>query len=70
LTLKDEFAREEMQQYAHDCIGVTKKVVQDIIGKEKLVCERYVEHKEMTMIKPIIGRIDYESKTKFIELKN
>jgi hypothetical protein len=26
--------------------GVTKKVVQDIIGKEKLVCERYVEHKE------------------------
>jgi hypothetical protein len=29
---KDEFAREEMQQYAHDCIGVTKKVVQDIIG--------------------------------------
>jgi len=66
---KDEFAREEMQQYAHDCIGVTKKVVQDIIGKDKLVCERYVEHKEMTMIKPIIGRIDYESKTKFIELK-
>jgi hypothetical protein len=66
---KDEFAREKMQQYAHDCIGVTKKVVQDIIGKEKLVCERYVEHKEMTMIKPIIGRIDYESKTKFIELK-
>jgi hypothetical protein len=66
---KDEFAREEMQQYAHDCIGVTKKVVQDIIGDEKLVCERYVEHKEMTMLKPIIGRIDYETKTKFIELK-
>jgi hypothetical protein len=51
---KDEFAREEMLDYAHNCIGVTKKVVQDIIGKEKLVCERYVEHKEMTMIKPII----------------
>ena len=66
---KDEFAREEMQQYAHDCIGVTKKVVQDMKGNQKLVCERYVEHKEMTMIKPIIGRIDYESKTKFIELK-
>ena len=66
---KDEFAREEMLDYAHNCIGVTKKVVQDIIGKDKLVCERYVEHKEMTMIKPIIGRIDYESKTKFIELK-
>jgi hypothetical protein len=51
LTHKDEFAREEMQQYAHDCIGVTKKVVQDIIGKEKLVCERYVEHKEILKTK-------------------
>ena len=66
---KDEYARKEMEQYAHDCIGVTKKVVQDIMGKDKLVCERYVEHKEMTMIKPVIGRIDYENKTKFIELK-
>ena len=66
---KDEYARKEMEQYAHDSIGVTKKVVQDIMGKDKLVCERYVEHKEMTMIKPVIGRIDYENKTKFIELK-
>jgi len=66
---KDEFAREEMLDYAHNCIGVTKKVVQDIIGDEKLVCERAVRHQEITMIKPIIGRIDYETKTKFIELK-
>jgi len=66
---KDEFAREEMLDYAHNCIGVTKKVVQDIIGDEKLVCERAVRYKEMTMIKPILGRIDYETKTKFIELK-
>ena len=66
---KDEFAREEMLDYAHNCIGVTKKIVQDIIGDEKLVCERAVRHKEMTMIKPILGRIDYETKTKFIELK-
>jgi len=66
---KDDFAREEMVSYAHDCIGVTKKVVQDIMGGDKMVCERYVEHKEMTMIKPIIGRIDYENKKLFIELK-
>ena len=66
---KDEFAREEMLDYAHNCIGVTKKVVQDIVEDEKLVCERAVRHQEMTMIKPIIGRIDYETKTKFIELK-
>ena len=31
---KDEFAREEMLNYAHDCIGVTKKVVQDIVVKK------------------------------------
>jgi hypothetical protein len=65
---KDKFGREAMLKFAEDCIPITKKVVQDIIGKEKLV-ERYVEQKEMTMIKPVIGRIDYESKTKFIELK-
>ena len=39
---KDEFAREEMLNYAHDCIGITKKVVQDIVGEEKLQCERAV----------------------------
>ena len=66
---KDKFGREAMIKFAEDCIPITKKVVQDIIGKEKLVCERYVEQKEMTMIKPVIGRIDYESKIKFIELK-
>ena len=66
---KDKFGREAMIKFAEDCIPITKKVVQDIIGKDKLVCERYVEQKEMTMIKPVIGRIDYETKTKFIELK-
>ena len=66
---KDKFGREAMLKFAEDCIPITKKVVQDIIGKEKLVCERYVELKEFDMIKPIIGRIDYETKTKFIELK-
>jgi len=66
---KDEFARKEMLNYVHDAISQTKKVVTDIMGKEKMVCERFVEQKEMTMIKHIIGRIDYETKDKFIELK-
>ena len=66
---KDKFGREAMIKFAEDCIPITKKVVQNIIGKEKLVCERYVELKEFDMIKPVIGRIDYETKTKFIELK-
>ena len=66
---KDKYGREAMIKFAEDCIPITKKVVQEIMGKDKLVCERYVELKEFDMIKPIIGRIDYETKTKFIELK-
>ena len=69
---KDKFGREAMIKFAEDCIPITKKVVQDIVGKDKLVCERYVELKEFDMIKPIIGRIDYETmgtNGKFIELK-
>ena len=66
---KDKFGREAMIKFAEDCIPITKKIVQRIIEKEKLVCERYVELKEFNMIKPILGRIDYETKTKFIELK-
>jgi hypothetical protein len=66
---KDKFGREAMIKFAEDCIPITKKVVQQIVEKEKLVCERYVELKEFGQIKPTIGRIDYETKTKFIELK-
>tara|TARA_R110000787_G_scaffold80812_1_gene175584 strand:- start:180 stop:1115 length:936 start_codon:yes stop_codon:yes gene_type:complete len=66
---KDKFAREEMISYAHDCIGVTKKVVKDLVGDDKLICEQYVKHKEMTMIKPITGRVDYLTDKIMIELK-
>ena len=66
---KDEYARKEMVSYAHNCIGVTKKVVKDLVGDDKLICEQYVKHKEMTMIKPITGRVDYLTKKIMIELK-
>jgi len=66
---KDAYAKEEMIDYAHNCIGVTKKVVQSIAGSEELECERHVVKKELTMIKEILGKIDYETKSKFIELK-
>ena len=66
---KDKFGREAMIKFAEDCIPITKKVVQQIMGKDKLVCERYVEIKEFDQIKPTVGRIDYENKTKFMELK-
>jgi hypothetical protein len=66
---KDEYARKEMVSYAHDCIGITKKIVKDLVGTDKLVCEKYVDHKEFTMIKPITGRVDYLTDKLFIELK-
>jgi len=66
---KDAYGREQMVDFAHDCIAVTKKVVQDIIGKSKLECERHVRKKEMTMIKEILGKIDYETDDVMIELK-
>ena len=66
---KDKYGREKMIDFAHDCIGVTKKVVQDIVGKKKLECERHVRKKEMTMIKDILGKIDYETDDVMIELK-
>jgi hypothetical protein len=58
-----------MVSYAHDCIGITKKIVKDLVGTDKLVCEKYVDHKEFTMIKPITGRVDYLTDKLFIELK-
>ena len=66
---KDAYAKEKMIDFAHDCIGVTKKVVQDITGKKDLECERHVRKKEMTMIKDILGKIDYETDDCIIELK-
>ena len=66
---KDKFARKEMESYAHDCIGVTKKVVKDLVGNNKLQCELHVEKKEMTQIKKTLGKVDYLTDKLFIELK-
>ena len=66
---KDKFAREKMIEYAIDCINVTEKVVKDIIKDDKLICEYHVRKKEMTMIKDILGKVDYLTKKLFIELK-
>ena len=66
---KDKFGREEVLNYVEPCIKITEKAVKEIIGDNKLVCERYIDHKEDNMIKKITGRIDYETKHTFIELK-
>jgi hypothetical protein len=66
---KDKFAREQMIDYAADCISVTEKVVGDIVKDDKLICEYHVRKKEMTMIKDILGKVDYLTDKVFIELK-
>jgi hypothetical protein len=58
---EDAFAREAMLDYAHACIDVTKKIVLEIMGKEKITCERFIRTKQKGMIKEIVGRIDYET---------
>jgi len=67
--VKDKFGREQVLKYAEPCIKITEKVVKEIVGKNKLVCERYIDHAIDLMIKKITGRIDYETKHTFIELK-
>ena len=66
---KDKLARDMMIEAAHPTIKNVEKAVKEIFGSEKLVAERYVSSKEDEMIHDIIGRIDYESNTKFMELK-
>ena len=67
---KDKFGREEVLNYAEPCIKITEKAIKEIVGDNKLVCERYIDHAEKNMIKKIVGRIDYETKHSFIELKS
>jgi|TARA_R110001606_G_C15291179_1_gene641535 hypothetical protein len=72
---EDKFGRLAMIDFAHACIDVTKQVVLEIMGKDKITCERYIRTKEKKMIKEIVGRIDYETDDnknsigKLIELK-
>ena len=67
---KDKFAREQMIDYAADCISVTEKVVGDIVKDDKLICEYHVRKKEMTMIKDILGKVDYLTKKNIYRIKN
>ena len=66
---KDKLARDMMVEFAHPTIKNLTKHIEDIFGDENLVAERYVSSKSEDMIHDIIGRIDYESNTKFMELK-
>ncbi len=66
---KDKLGRDMMVEFAHPTIKNVEKAVKEIFNDEKLVAERYVSSKEDEMLFDIIGRIDYESNNKFVELK-
>jgi len=66
---KDKLGRDMMVEFAHPSIKNVQKAIKEIFADEKLVAERYVSSKDDSMIHDIIGRIDYESNTKFVELK-
>ena len=66
---KDKLARDMMVEFAHPTIKHLTEAVIKIFGGEDLVAERYVSKKDDGMLFDIIGRIDMESNTKFLEVK-
>ena len=67
---RDEKCRIEMIPSCKASIEQTLKLVKEIFGDETLTSERYVHHKPDGLILDILGRIDFESETKFLELKS
>jgi DNA-directed RNA polymerase subunit M/transcription elongation factor TFIIS len=66
---QDKFARDNIDDIAHKIIEQIKKLYKEIFKDEKTAAERYVVNKPKELMHDIIGRIDYESNTKFLELK-
>ena len=66
---QDKFARDNIDDIAHKIIEQIKKLYKEIFKDEKTAAERYVVNKPKELMHDIIGRIDYESNTKSLELK-
>jgi len=66
---KDAECRREMKQYIEPTAQQIIKAVKEIFGDEEIVAERYVHDTPDGLILDILGRIDYESETKIMELK-
>ena len=66
---KDKHCREAMKEYILPTTKQVLKALEEIFGDEDVQCERYVNLKHIDLFLPIIGRIDFESNTKGIELK-
>jgi hypothetical protein len=67
---KDEQCRIEMIPSCKASIEQTLKLVKEVFGDELLTSERYVHVSHPGLILDILGRIDFESETKFLELKS
>lgn len=51
-------------------IEQTLRLVKAVFGERELSSERYVHHKPEGLVLDILGRIDFESEDKFLELKS
>jgi hypothetical protein len=67
---KDEQCRIEMIPSCKASIEQTLKLVKEVFGDEPLTSERYVHVSHPGLILDILGRLDFESENKFLELKS
>ena len=68
-SLLDKEQHQDTKNYLVDMIKITVKAVQDIGLGDESASERYCSHKFKDIILPKIGRIDFEDKSKLVELK-
>ena len=66
---RDAECRKEMKQYIEPTAQQIIKAVKEIFGDQELMAERYVHDTPDGLILDILGRIDYESEDKIMELK-
>ena len=67
---RDEQCRIEMIPSCKASIENTLKLVKEVFKDEPLTSERYVHVTPQGLILDILGRIDFESENKFLELKS
>jgi hypothetical protein len=65
----DKEQHQDTRQYLVEMIKVTCKALQDVKLEEESAAERYCTHKFDGLILPKLGRLDYEDRNKFVELK-
>ena len=67
---RDEQCRIDMIPSCKASIEQTLKLVKEVFNDEPLTSERYVHVTPQGLILDILGRIDFESENKFLELKS